>query len=71
MIYFTLFLIIFLVGIKPYAQYKKEYETKEYGFSRFDYGDYVAWLLEWFVVSLIFPISLAFMFIIYVLKNKP
>jgi len=70
MIYFTLFLIIFLVGIKPYVQYKKKYETEEYGFSKFNDGDYVVWLLEWFILSLIFPISLVFMFIIYILKNK-
>ena len=68
--YFNAVLIIFLLGIKPFIKYKKEYEEEKYGFSKFDDDDYVMWLLEWFMISLIFPISLLFISIIYTLKDK-
>jgi len=68
--YFILTILVFLIGIRPFINYRKEYETKVYGFTEFDEDDYVMWLLEWSMISLIFPISLIFIFIIYILKKE-
>jgi len=68
--YFTMAILIFLIGIRPFMNYRKEYEIRIYGFTKFDEDDYVMWLLEWLMISLIFPISLVFIFIIYILKKE-
>jgi len=68
--YFILTILVFLIGIRPFMNYRKEYEIRIYGFTKFNEDDYVMWLLEWFMISLIFPISLVFIFIIYTLKKE-
>jgi len=68
--YFIIVTLMFFMGIKSFTDYRRKYETKVYGFTKFDENDYAMWLLEWFMMSLIFPISLAFIFIIYILKKE-
>ena len=68
--YIILTILIFFAGIRPFINYRKEYEIRIYDFTKFDEDDYVMWLLEWLMISLIFPISLVFIFIIYILKKE-
>jgi len=68
--YFIITILVFFAGIKSFMSYRKEYETRVYGFTKFDEDDYAIWAFGWFMVSLIFPISLIFIFIIYMLKKE-
>ena len=68
--YFIITILVFFIGIKPFINYRKKYETKVYHFTEFDENDYVMWLFDWFMLSLIFPITLVLIFIICILKKK-
>ena len=68
--YFIITMLVFFVGIRPFINYRKEYEIRVYHFTEFDENDYIMWLIEWFMISLIFPISLVFILIIYILKKE-
>jgi hypothetical protein len=59
MIYYALtVLLLFILGLSNYMDYKKEYEQEVYGFDKFDNDDYFSWAIEWFIFSFTFPISI-------------
>jgi len=69
MIYVTLTVLVFLVGVIPFIKYYKEEDEREFR-SPVDLDFYILHIILWFTLSIAFPFTLVVILIIYLCKSK-
>jgi len=69
MIYATLTVLVFLIGVIPFIKYYKEEEERELR-SPVDLDFYILHINLWLILSILFPFTLVAILIIYLCKSN-